>query len=613
MHCRSCELLLEEKFSGIKNVEKSDINYRRGTAEIYYNGSQPSIPELEKVIIDNGYEVGTEGKANWFSKKKKDYEELLWAILITLIGYEVLVFFGISDIGSLVNTSETSYGMVVLIGLVAGVSSCMALVGGLVLGLSAKHAEKHPEATASQKFTPHIYFNVGRIGGYAVLGGILGSLGSVFQMSSSVNSLLTLFAGAIMLFVGLQLIDIFPRLSNFTITLPKNLSKSLGLNKHQAEYSSTNSLAIGALTFFLPCGFTQAMQIYAVSTGSFTSGAIIMGLFALGTAPGLLSVGGLTSVLKGSAARKFFKVAGVAVLMFAFFNINNGLTLSGINTGLLKVKTSKTTVSSDPNVKLIDGVQVINMTESNSGYAPNNFTIVKGVPVKWIIDAQDPYSCASSLIAPKLGIRKNLKAGKNVIEFTPTISGLVPFSCSMGMYTGSFNIVESGNDKASSITDIKAGEAQTPNNSRTASCGVTPNNTPNNSASCGASGGGCGCGGSTNRPAQDTNTPPVVAEVTKEPITKEPLQTLKTTYTKNYYLRPSTFTVKAGTKTRLEIDVRDSGGGCGSEITIDGLYNNTTPLRAGVPIVMEFTPTTPGVYDITCGMGMIHFGSITVE
>ncbi len=82
------------------------------------------------------------------------------------------------------------------------------------------------------------------------------------------------------------------------------------------------------------------------------------------------------------------------------------------------------------------------MTETNSGYTPNKFTIKKGVPVKWIIDGQAPYSCASAIGIPKLKIRAFLKAGENVIEFTPTEVGALKFSCSMGMYTGVFDVIE---------------------------------------------------------------------------------------------------------------------------------------------------------------------------
>jgi plastocyanin domain-containing protein len=88
-----------------------------------------------------------------------------------------------------------------------------------------------------------------------------------------------------------------------------------------------------------------------------------------------------------------------------------------------------------------NGVQVVRMTQQGNGYFPNQFTIQAGVPVRWIIDSKNSYTCASSLIASKIGVRKNLVAGENVIEFTPQTEGQIPFSCSMGMYRGAFTVI----------------------------------------------------------------------------------------------------------------------------------------------------------------------------
>lgn len=585
MHCRSCELLLEEKFSHVKHVERSKIDYHRGLAEIYYSEHKPSMKELEDVVLESGYTVGEVKKLEFFSRNLHDYKELFWAIIAVFIAYVALRFIGISNLANLnFNTNQASYGMVILIGLVAGFSSCMALIGGLILGISAKHAEKHPEATAIQKFRPHLYFNLGRIGGYAVLGGLLGSVGSIVRLSTFLTSGMTLFAGAVMLIVGLQLIGIFPRLSFWKLTLPKSLSKFFGSNRHHAEYNYKNSMLVGALTFFLPCGFTQAMQVYAVSTGSFISGALIMGLFALGTAPGLFSIGGLTSALKGSAARKFFKMAGVVVIIFAFFNISNSLALAGINFK----GSDKTSYANykDPNVELVSGVQVVKMTESNSGYSPNKFTIQKGVPVKWIVNAKAPYSCAASLVVSKLGISKNLVPGDNVIEFTPKEVGNITFSCGMGMYTGVFTVVEK--------------DSATPPTSTNSSSQV-----PTSKSACGGSGGGCGCGGGR-------KFDPSPAQTDGNAQNNEEVQQIKSTFTVNNDIQPNTFEVGVGKLVEYTIDVQENGAGCMYAITIPGLYENLTQLEAGKKIVMKFTPQKAGQYPITCPMGMVR-GYINVK
>ncbi len=276
-----------------------------------------------------------------------------------------------------------------------------------------------------------------------------------------------------MIFLGLKLVEIFPALRDKTITLPKGLAKLLKINQENREYSHRSTMLTGALTFFLPCGFTQAMQLYAVSTGSFTQGFLIMGLFALGTAPGLLSVGGLSSVFKGKKARLFFAAAGVAVIMLGWLNVANGrhLAFQGRVDAPNPSGNGQTTTGE---------VQEVRMTQNSYGYSPNQFVVEKGKRVKWIITSTNNFSCASSLVMPKYGISRDLQKGENIIEFTPTQTGEIPFSCSMGMYRGKFIVVDDKGSVSLGGVDTVLAASESP----TAS-----------GSSCGGAGGGCGgCG-----------------------------------------------------------------------------------------------------------------------
>ena len=587
MHCKSCEILVEEQLMDIKGIKKATVDHRKDIAEIYYHGESPDLNAINGAIEKAGYSVGKEEKKGWFSKNKTDYQELGLAAMFLVGLYFVLKGMGLTSLNILPSSdSGVTTELIILIGLTAGFSTCMALVGGLVLGLSSRHNELHPEATTLEKFRPHLFFNLGRVLGYAFLGGILGLLGSAFQLSTFSLGILTIAVGLVMLIMGLQLIEIFPWANKLKLTLPKGISRALGIGGHQKEYSHKSSIVLGASTFFLPCGFTQAMQVIAISTGSFLYGGVVMGLFALGTVPGLLSLGGITSTVRGAFARKFFKFAGLVVLLFALFNISNGLGLTGVN---LAYGQTKNININDPNVTLENGVQVVRMKELANGYSPNSFTIKQGVPVKWIIDAQAPYSCASSLIMQKYNIRKNLVKGKNIIEFTPKEIGRIPFSCSMGMYTGAFNVVDKNSQTPSTINLNSVPTA----NASAGGCGS------------GSSGGGCGCGGGGAQVKKDATD--TVAKVQGD------AQIINAAYTASDYLRPNSFKVKAGTKVKFNIDVRDDGRGCGYAIMIPGLYNNAIALQAGQPITMEFTPTTKGSYEITCSMQMITYGTIIVE
>ncbi len=448
MHCHSCEMLVEDKLSKVSGVKKVNVDYRKGQAEIECE-SGLNQNQIKDAVNAAGYVVGKDEKPSFLSKNLNDYKDLGFAVAALLAIYFVLADLGLTHIN--ISTSNPSgLSVVLLVGLTAGVSSCMALIGGLILGISASHAETHPEATTLQKFRPHLFFNLGRVLGFGLLGGILGAAGSALRLSVTANGVITILVGLLMLILGFQLIGIFPWL-NVTnrFALPKKLGRMLGI-KETKEYDHWHTAVLGMLTFFLPCGFTQAMQVYAISTGNFVSGALVMGTFALGTVPGLLSVGGLTSVIKGSFSGKLFKVVGLAVIFFGLFNMHNGFTLTGWNNLTLNSSNSYVAKNSDPNVQLQDGVQVIHMTESASGYSPNVFTIQKGIPVRWIINATDPYSCASAVVSQQLGIDQQLKPGENTIEFTPKETGSISFSCSMGMYTGAFNVVDGGSTASES-------------------------------------------------------------------------------------------------------------------------------------------------------------------
>jgi sulfite exporter TauE/SafE/copper chaperone CopZ len=440
MHCRSCEILIEDKIKQIPEIKNVQINYKKNQALIYSH-HPIDMRKVREAIADAGYEIGVPDSKYWVSKNPEIYWDLLKFSAVILALYLIAKKFGLFSLnfGSLNNPSNLA--VVLLVGLTAGISTCMALVGGLVLGISARHSEKHLEATPAQKFRPHLFFNLGRILSYTALGGGIGLLGKAFQLSGTALGILTIGVGIVMFVLGAQLTELFPQLNSGGFTLPSGISKILGIkNREQKEYSHINSMLVGALTFFLPCGFTQAMQLYAVSTGNFWSGALIMGTFALGTAPGLLGVGGLTSILQGSFAKKFFRFTGIVVFALAIVNISNGLNLIGWKIAFSGNSTSNQVADDDPNVKTEGEVQVVRMDQLAGGYRPNNFTIKQGIPVKWVINSKAD-TCASSISLPKLGIKKQLQPGENIIEFTPKDAGELRFSCLMGMYSGKF-IVE---------------------------------------------------------------------------------------------------------------------------------------------------------------------------
>lgn len=443
MHCKSCEILTEEELAKVPDVKKADTDFRIGSATVFYEGDAPSDTEIADAIRRAGYEIG-ENKRAWFSRNFSFYLET--AAAAAMVGVLYLIgrdqgWFSLSP-GSAEELDRLP--VVFAVGIAAGLSTCMAIVGGMILAVSARFGEMHPEADAKRKFVPHIFFNLGRVGGFALLGALLGALGSMIQPSVGFVGVLTVAVAVIMVLLGFQLLELFPRLSAWKVTLPKGIAKLLGIQTHsQKEYSHGRAALLGALTFFLPCGFTQAVQLFVVTQGNALQGALIMGTFALGTAPGLLGVGGLSSIAKGALGRYFFRAAGITVIALGVFNFGNGLNLLNLGTTPSVARETKETGRESIGEEMAQKEpQVLRMAQEADGYYPNEFTVKKGRPVQWVVDSKESYSCAVSLVAPKAGVRKVLEPGENLVTFVPKTVGDIPFSCSMGMYRGVIHVVE---------------------------------------------------------------------------------------------------------------------------------------------------------------------------
>ncbi len=427
MSCTSCEITIERAWNAVEGICSVKVDSASGEANIVYEGPYPTVSRLQKALEDTNYMVSLEHQ-----QSKKDRPSWL-----ELAGLFVLVFaLGLlaSSLGwlkpSISIGAGTSLAAVFVIGLVAASSSCIAVAGGLLLSSVASFTGRR---------LPTVLFVLGRIAGYTVFGGLLGVLGSAIAISPAVTALLTILAAIYMIVAGLDLLHLTPAwLKRLTPKLPKALSNRI-LDEH-GNVHPIAPFALGAATFFLPCGFTQALQLYALTTGSFAAGAATLGVFSLGTAPALLALGWAAGSLKGRAGLFFTRFSGALVIVLGLWNIQNGLAIAGYP---LQIPSTSFAASagSSTGVSMEGNTQVMKMS-FNNGYTPDAFTLKAGLPTRWVIDGTKAVGCASVLVSRQLRIQKLLSAGLNTIEFTaPAQPGTYSFSCSMGMYRGQINVI----------------------------------------------------------------------------------------------------------------------------------------------------------------------------
>ena len=448
MVCVNCENLIEDILLDNNGVNKVEVSYTKGLAKINYNENKTSINDLIRVISENGYKVidfSNEVNEDLSNKNKKSKkrdidcankdEDNTFLIIIIILGVILLLKkFGVSNIFSVFPTpnENTSYSMLFIIGLFTSLH-CVSMCGGINLSQCINYNDTIDKGTLST-IKPAFLYNLGRVISYTIFGAIVGGIGSIISFTGWMQSLIQLIASIFMIIMGLNMLNIFPWLRKLNPRMPKIFAKKFKSKNNNSPFF------IGLLNGFMPCGPLQAMQIYAISTGSVTKGAISMFLFSLGTVPLMFGLGTLSSYMSKKFSNKIMKFGAILVIVLGFSMFNNALALSGINFS------QGSENDSGVRAEIQDNIQVVTTKLKGGTYEP--IIVEVGKPVKWNIQVSNGSlnGCNNKIIIREYEIEKSLEMGDNIIEFTPTESGTYTYSCWMGMLRSKIYVVNPGQE-----------------------------------------------------------------------------------------------------------------------------------------------------------------------
>ena len=225
------------------------------------------------------------------------------------------------------------------------------------------------------------------------------------------------------------------------------LFRSAGIrNKLLGKSGDRGPFVVGLLNGLMPCGPLQAMQLYALGSGSAFTGAISMFLFSLGTVPLMFGFGVVSTMLSKKFTRAILRFSAVLVVVLGVIMMQRGFSLGGINIGLtnnmaIPTATATATVNADA-TKEKNNVQVV-----KGEVRPNTYpaiTVNKGVPVQFNLhaDAANLNGCNGFILIPEFNIQKELQPGDNIIEFTPQKTGQIVYTCWMGMISSTITVEE---------------------------------------------------------------------------------------------------------------------------------------------------------------------------
>ncbi|MDD3793529.1 MAG: sulfite exporter TauE/SafE family protein [Candidatus Gracilibacteria bacterium] len=423
MHCISCEMLLEKELKNIKDINLIMVSHKKGIMEVDFK-DEFAYDKIVKIIEKNNFKVieNSQNKENNFDEN--NFLLNIIAILFVVILYIASKFI---DFNSYIpNTNSINFLSAIFIGLIASLSTCLAITGGIIIGFSKYSGSKN---NFLSNFKIQSLFQLGRILGFFIFGGILGLVGKSLSINFTFTGILTLFISFILIYIGLNILGLLPSITKFGIHMPKIFSSKIEKIKNP-RYAPF----VGALTFFLPCGFTQTMQLLAVSSGGFFAGGFVMMFFAIGTLPVLYSLGLGSSYFLNKDYKVLNKFIGAIIIFFGIFSLTNSYKL--VNFIFDKNDNPKTEVSTIVN----NDLEEINVSHNGWQTVPVFIKLKAGGNYKLVITpTSNGLGCMSTQAIPRLSNKVSyVKSGVPIIyEIYNAKPGKYDIVCaSMGMNQG---------------------------------------------------------------------------------------------------------------------------------------------------------------------------------
>lgn len=289
MTCRGCAVSIKEGLASVPGILDVRTKYRERSVTIWYEENLAAPSTFKERLSHIGFPVIT-GRRAWVER----LAPLIVAVLLfELIGALPLGMAPRGSRGILPDQAMT-------IGFATSIH-CLFMCGGIMTARLTKLAAGSLGGYRKKPLLPHaLLYNVGRAVTYVLVGLVVGGIGEAFAFSDWLRTVLLAIAGTLLVLFGLRQMELLPRTETVVARRAARPMRRAA-RRIQARLNRLSAagrtFTLGMLNGFMPCGALMAMWFAAAGSGSATAGAIIMGAFALGTAPALLCVGVIADLL----------------------------------------------------------------------------------------------------------------------------------------------------------------------------------------------------------------------------------------------------------------------------------------------------------------------------
>lgn len=419
MHCYACEASIEKNLNKIPWIFVKKISHKNWKLIIEIKDSK-KLEKIRETIENTWYRLEKDTNANKNNKGKNLIQIFLVSIVFLIIfffiqQYDILQYFSV-----LFNKQKIWISLAILMWIAASISTCLTITWSIVLWFS-RYIDNYKEP--KQQIKTQILFQIWRIVWFFILWWLLGLIWKTIQISPQFSGILNIIISVLIIYMWLHILNIVPSLSKLWIHLPQARNKKIS---HKQNKIFTPIL--WALTFFLPCGFTQWMQIIAISSGNFRAWASMMMAFAIWTLPVLFFIWMSWEYIKNKKYWLINNIIWILIIMLWILSINNSKSLINFNNSKQNI------TSTNLEYQIIDIWHNWRNTEPKQIElkAKWNYEIVINPESNWIW-------CMSTLVIPKISnkINRVIKWEKIIYRISNAKEWTYPIICwSMGMFQG---------------------------------------------------------------------------------------------------------------------------------------------------------------------------------
>ena len=215
-----------------------------------------------------------------------------------------------------------------------GSTHCIGMCGGIMAAISSATGH-NGDVSSRYKWRQLFLYNLGRISTYSLIGLLLGSVSAwLASFGANWGLVFRVIAGVSLVMMGLYLAGfgfvmmLFESSGQFIWKRIQPFARHFLPPKNWWQ-----TLLLGGLWGWLPCGMVYGALIWSSSQGSALLSALLMFCFGLGTVPALMLTGGLSSRFTEFVSNQNIrKGLGVLVLLYGVWTLFGSMLLPGMST-----------------------------------------------------------------------------------------------------------------------------------------------------------------------------------------------------------------------------------------------------------------------------------------